>query len=60
MTEAFIGLTVELKLHDGFIVQGIVSMVNPTTQQLQLEHGKFTCYPVIYIVSIFTSSLFIQ
>ncbi|RKP22466.1 hypothetical protein SYNPS1DRAFT_25782 [Syncephalis pseudoplumigaleata] len=40
MTEAFIGLTVELTLNDGFTVQGIVSMVNPATQRLQLEHDR--------------------
>ncbi|KAI9599352.1 YjeF N-terminal domain-containing protein [Syncephalis fuscata] len=44
MTEAFIGLTVEIKLNDGFTIQGVVSMVDPTTQRLQLEH-VFTTSP---------------
>lgn len=40
MAEAFLGLKISVLLHTGLKVEGVVSHLEPSTQQMTLKDGK--------------------
>lgn len=49
MAEAFLGLKVSVLLQSGIKLEGIVSHIEPTTQQMTLKDGKTTLYTIIVV-----------
>lgn len=46
MAEAFLGFKVSVLLHSGIKLEGVVSHIEPSTQQMTLKDGKcvfFNC-----------------
>lgn len=59
MAEAFLGLKVSVLLHSGIKLEGVVSQLEPSNQQMTLKDGEFFyCFINTFILTRKTVTLF--